>query len=562
MGLGGVSEMTVRTVSRREWAIAAGIALAVTALLQAPYALGYLAAREGTRYSGLLVNLSDVTYYVAMQLGMGGEWLYRIRFTAEPHTGAFLYTFYLALGHLARAAGMNAEMMWHLSRAVMGFVMFLAVYGFIACFIENPNWRRMAFVLALLGAGLDLFALPFDAADPASGVPLDLRMPEAHLFFSAFTYPHYSAAILCMVSVFWCALRGLTEPLSPRKWLALAAVGALANLALVLVYPFLIFLTAGVLGVFFFALTWRARKISPRNEFWVALFFAPSLPLLLYYREVLATNEIIRLWNKQVVTYSPNPVHYLMTYGLYLVPAVWNLWRRGFGEKSHAPHRMFLWIWLGVVAVLLYLPFNAQRRFVEGVQIPLAILATIGLRETVLPRIRFARLFQSLARRPGYSDRGLVRLLVVFFVGAAGLSSFFLYASALVTNGVLQSYPFFRSQQELAAMDWLRANARREDLVFSSYYAGAWLPYRADTRAYVGQYYETVNFFEKVRTVDSFFDARTDDAARESLLRDMGASYVFYGPAERATGGYDPAQTGWLEPIYSNNSTTIYKIRP
>ena len=57
-------------ISRREWGIAAGIALAVTLTLQLPYALGYWTARAGTEYSGLLVNLSDVTYYVAIQLGM------------------------------------------------------------------------------------------------------------------------------------------------------------------------------------------------------------------------------------------------------------------------------------------------------------------------------------------------------------------------------------------------------------------------------------------------------------------------------------------------------------
>ena len=548
-------------ITRREWGIAAAIALAVTAALQIPYALGYVTARAETEYSGLLVNLSDVTYYVAMQLGMQGEWLYRIRFTAEPHAGAFLYTFYLALGHFARVLQMDAMTMWHVSRAFFGFVMFLGVYGFIAYFIDAPTWRRVAFLLALLGAGFDLFALPLDAADPASAVPLDLRMPEAHLFFSAFTYPHYSAAILCMLIVFWSGLRGLTENVSTRKWVALAVCGALANVGIVLVYPFLIFLTAGVFGVFFLALLWRAKKILWRKGIWLAMLFVPALPLLVYYERVLAANEIIRLWNEQVVTYSPNAVHYVLTYGLYLVPALWNVWRVRFGNEAQAPRRIFLWIWLGVVAVLLYAPLNAQRRFVEGVQIPLAIVAAIGLCETVMPRVRAARWFQNLAQRPGYSAEGLQRLLLVLFIGFASLSSFFLYSSAVLTNTVIQPYPFFRSQGELAAMDWLRANAGREDLVFASYYAGAWLPYRADTRAYIGQYYETVHFFEKFHAVEKFFDVSTDDAARQNFLNEMRAAFVFYGPAERAQGKFDPAQSALFERVYGNDSAVIYKIR-
>lgn len=552
--------MIAEKVTRREWGIAAAVAFAVMLLLQLPYALGYWTARAGTGYTGLLVNLSDVTYYVAMQLGAHGEWLYRIRFTGEPHEGALLYTFYLGLGHLARVLQMDAVRMWHLSRAVTSFLMFLVAYGFIAYFIEKPRWRRVAFGLALLGAGFDLFALPFDAADPASGVPLDLRMPEAHLFFSAFTYPHYSAAIACIMIVFWCALRGLTETLSARKWVLLATCGALANLGLAFVYPFLILLTAGVLGVFYCALSWRARKILWRRALWLATLFLPALPLLFYYQRVLATNEIIRLWNEQVVTNSPNAVHYVLTYGLYLAPAVWNLWRARFGTEQDAPRRMFLWLWLGVVAVLLYAPLNAQRRFVEGIQIPLAILATIGIYETTLPRVRATRWFQILARRPNYSADGLQRLLLILFLMVAALASFFLYARAVLTNVVLQPYPFFRPQSELAAMDWLRANAEREDLVFATYFTGAWLPHRAETRAYVGQYYETAHFFEKLRAAEEFFSANTSDAARHEILRASGARYVFYGPAERAAGSFDPVQSKGLTRLYENREAEIFKI--
>ncbi|RIK25856.1 MAG: hypothetical protein DCC52_10850 [Chloroflexi bacterium] len=553
--------MTTEKITRREWLIAAAIALAATLLLQAPYALGYWTARAETVYTGLLVNLSDVTYYVAMQLGQQGEWLYRIRFTTEPHNGAFLYTFYLALGHLARLLGMNVESMWHLSRAGAAFGMFMVVFGFGAFFIENPYWRRVALLLALFGAGWDFFRWPWEAFDAADALPLEWRMPEAHLFFSALAFPHYSAAIACLLIVFWSALRGLTETLARRKWLALGVCGALANVGLVLVYPFLIILSASVLGVFYLALTWRAKQILWRDALWLAALFLPALPLLLYYQWTLATNEIIRLWNEQVETYSPNPLHYVLTYGLYLAPALWNLWRARFGDAAHAPKRMFLWLWVGVVAVLLYAPLNAQRRFVEGVHVPLALLATIGWYETVLPRVRATRWFQKLARRPHYSADGLQKFGLVLFVTLAALASGFLWLSAVLQNTLQQPYPFFRPQAELAAMDWLRAHAGREDIVLATYYTGAWLPYRADTRTYVGQYYETTHFFEKYRAAQDFFDAATSDAARQKLWRESGATYLFYGPAERAAGTFDPETIQWLKRVYANDDAALYRFQ-
>ena len=59
-----------------------------------------MTAHAGTEYTGLVLSLNDVTYYMGIELGREGEWLYRIRFTAEPHQPALLYTFYLALGML------------------------------------------------------------------------------------------------------------------------------------------------------------------------------------------------------------------------------------------------------------------------------------------------------------------------------------------------------------------------------------------------------------------------------------------------------------------------------
>ena len=97
-----------------------------------------------------------------------------------------------------------------------------------------------------------------------------------------------------------------------------------------------------------------------------------------------------------------------------------------------------------VVALLLYSPLNAQRRFVEGGQIPLTILATIGLSEAVPPRVACTSWFQALAQRPGYTVNGVQRLLVVLGIGFVSSASVYLYLSTIFTTAVMQPYPFFR----------------------------------------------------------------------------------------------------------------------
>lgn len=547
-------------VAPREWLAAGVIALVLTLFLQLPYAMGYAAARPGTVFSGLLINLSDVTYLSAIQQGMAGGWLYQIRFTSEPHSPALLYTFYLTLGHAARVLRLDEAATWHLARAVTGFVMLLVAFGFISYFVQRPAWRRIAFLLFALGAGFDFTRLPGEILAPTSAVPLDLHMPEAHVLYSALTYPHYSAAIALMLILFWCALRGWTESPTTRARLLIGVGGALAGVGTVLVYPFLVILTGGALGAYYLWLTWRARTVLWGEGVWLVALFLPALPILLYYQWVLASNEIIRLWNQQVDTWSPNPLHYLLTYAPYMALAVWNAGGVGFGGKPSDPRRVFLWVWLGVVALLLYAPLSAQRRFVEGVQAPLAILAALGLYEAALPRLARTAWFRALLGRPNYTPAGMTRLIAVLVVALCSIGSLRVYASAVYSSAIAQPYPLFRARSELEAMDWLRVRAQADEVVLASYYTGSFVPLRAGARAYIGQYYETAHFLDKLDEVDRFFSTRTGDAERLRFLEKNRIAYLLYGDAERGLGGFDPAGVSYLTPLFVNENTTIYAV--
>ena len=385
---------SVEPVSRREWIAAVGLSLGVVTLLLVPYLLGYALARPGTEFTGLLINVEDGSYLSAIGEGINGAWLYHIPFTTEPHAPIFIEVFYLALGHLAGALNLSATVMWHLARAVTAMLLFVALFGFIGAFLKNRFQHWTAFLLAIFGAGFDWVWFPWEQFESTSAAPLDLRMPETHLFFGALTYPHYAmniTLILLVVGALWYAFVGAMP--ERRRWLL--AVGAgVGNLLLGLVYPFLIFLTAGVISASYLYLLWRARKILWRQAAWMLIAFVIPLPLFLYYQIVLMTNPVFQVWNAQAITLSPNPVHYLLAYAPYL-----GLGALTFKQIRRQPNSplMFLWLWIGVVAVLLYAPLNPQRRFVMGLQVPLAIVATVGLCDVVLLWLARTRAFAALS---------------------------------------------------------------------------------------------------------------------------------------------------------------------
>ncbi|NIV39755.1 MAG: hypothetical protein GWN58_63220, partial [Anaerolineae bacterium] len=81
-------------------------------------------------------------------------------FTSEPHDGALVYTFYLALGHLAAALGLPIPVMYHLARICAGLFLLLVAYQFITRFFDRVRARRAAFLLLGFSSGLGWLAAP------------------------------------------------------------------------------------------------------------------------------------------------------------------------------------------------------------------------------------------------------------------------------------------------------------------------------------------------------------------------------------------------------------------
>jgi hypothetical protein len=370
------------------------------------------------------------------------------------------------------------------------------------------------------------------------------------------------------------------------KFVIAVVVGSV-NLALGIVYPFLIYLVAGVAGAYYLYLVARERRILWREGVLLAIAFLIPAPLLLYYASVLATNPVFRVWDAQSITASPPVPHYLLAYGVMLVLAGPTLAGRGEGGEQGSGgaggmgregergtrgrwyadalarwHAVaFLWIWLLVVAVLVYSPLNPQRRFVEGVQVPLAILATIGWFDFYLPRLKQTRAFVALAARPRYSVAGLERLLLVLLLALLTISNVYVVLRMVVTTTLEQPFPLFRERAEVEAVDWIGQNLAPGAVVLSSYEDGSYIASHTRARVVIGHWAETPDFETMYNQVSAFFRASTPDEARREFLRENRVEFVFYGEHERELGDFYSTAIGYLVPVFWNESVKVFRVR-
>ncbi len=537
----------MKAIGRREWRWALTVAVLAVGLSTTPYAYASLTTPPALHFSGLLVNAYDGYSYLAkMQQGAHGEWLFHLPFTPEPHQGGLIFTFYLALGHLAAALGLPLILVFHLARIAAGLGLLLVGYAFIAHFSDNVRERRVAFVLLAFSSGLGWLV----AASGESSI--DLSIPEAITFYSLAVNPHFPLALALLLVTFL----GILTPLPDGRSLDTGRVAllVLAPLALVAIQPFVFITLVGVLGLYL-AWQWLAERPHPLSsslQAWgegvkevrvevirVALALTAATPVVVYDYWLLTMNPVMRAWTAQNATPSPPPWDYLLGYGLVLVLAVPGAWQ---GLRRGDRGTRFLVAWVAATALLLYAPFALQRRLSLGLHVPLAILAGQGICRVLASRLRRQRWLT--AGLVGATTLTNLALLLVLFGGAARHAPL-----------------IYLHDDEWTALGWLRQNVSAGAVVLAGPETGAFIPALAGQRVVYGHPFETIDARARLAEVEDYFAGRLDAPAQVALLRREGVSWVWLGPRERAIGqdGAGPA-LACLAPAATIGAVSLYRV--
>ncbi len=522
--------MPAERISPREWRRVVVFAALILCATTIPYVVGWLAAGEDWRFSGMLFGVEDGNSYLAkMRIGAGGDWLFVNRYTSEPHRGALFFLPYILLGHLARllAGGQPVSVgmllaVYHGARVVFGLALILAIYRFVAAFVRAPALRRLALLLATLGGGLGWLLSLAGLGDAFGSLPLDFYVPEGYSFLILFGLPHLALARAALLAGFLALLDATARDGAMRTWLGHALLAGVAWFVTGLCVPFYIAVVYVLLGMWGLAV-WVRRRRFPWDLFWRAAVAAlVPLPLLLYSTWVFAVNDVFAQWAAQNRLPSPHPLHYALGYAALAIPAAAAIpwaWRRG---AQHAGY-LLLVSWLVAAPVLVYVPVNVQRRLAEGIIVPLGILAAVGLRRLAPRRRRLAQ---------------------------AALLALVLPTSGLLWLGGLASVlapgrPIFRPVDEITALQALNAVAPRGAVVLSRHETGNLVPVYTDLIAFVGHGPETVDAETKERRVVAFFRNALSPDERAALLAEV--DYVLAGPLERAEASGGGWQAGLRE---------------
>ncbi|MBN1656780.1 MAG: hypothetical protein JXA93_00185 [Anaerolineae bacterium] len=517
------------------WLLIASAIVLLLASLPTIYAW-HLADAEHV-FTGFVYNNEDGNSYIGkMRLGARGEWLFHIFYTPEAHESAFAFPLHLLLGKVAAVTHLSLVLVYHLARVALGALLMWTIYHFVAFFTPTVTTRRIAWVLIVLGSGSGWILMLLGASDWLGSLPTDFWVPEGYVFLVLYNLPHLALAeSLLLWAILWLLRAG--EFSIPR----LSLPAGLAAFAATWIVPFYAIVLAMALGVYLIFCTIQRRAIPWRIVALSALVGAFASPAVLYNAWLFTSNPAFRIWSAQNRNLSPHPLHYLVGYVWFLIPAAWTAFRyiRSSSATPQAPStRRAEWLpilWAAATLLLIYVPFVSQRRLIVLLPFALALPAACAL----------GRWFDKH------------RWALVVYLTAASLSNIALVLGSLGPVSQRQ-LPVFRPATEVAAFNWLVANSEPEETILSSREVGNALPAFTNLDVFVGHSPETLYLAEKVAAVERFFAADTDDAWRRDLLDEFQIDYVFYGPAERRLGTWSPEHTDWMTPIYRQEEYAIY----
>jgi hypothetical protein len=535
----------IKSISKHEWLFVGCFAALIVIVTAIPYLFGYWSTPAGMTYTGVhyLTPGDTNTYLATIESTKQGDNIALNLYTGEPQRRIFISPLWLSVGWLAKIFNLSNLLALHLARSLLVIIFVFIMYLLLAYLFQSPRKRKWMLILILFSSGLGAFFNPFlFNVNNLYEHPTDMWVVESITFLTLYHSPHVIASLILIVLIFLLMLLAFEH-----NKLRYSIGAGVAGFFLVWFHPFngpTVYVT---LGTFIVLLAWWRRRIAwPQIKHFIVFGCFP-IPAALYLYLISRVDWVIGHWSAQNILPSPSIWMYLIGYGFLLIFALLGLW---ISLKKPDNKRIFIISWLISSAMLIYAPLAFQRRMSEGLHIPIVLLAGAGI-------------FYLVGRWQAPSKMNVplkTYIVVIFMIIFLPLSNIQLLGQDIYVYQTKKTLPYYLYAEEVAAMHWLRDNAGKTEIIFSSAYMGNFIPAYSGRIVWIGHGPQTINLQEKLLFNDWFWRTDASQMQKRQFLKENLIRYVFYGRKEREMGAYNPTTKDYLQPVYQNSQVTVYKV--
>ncbi len=478
-------------------------------------------------------NVVDTnTYFAFMNQAGEGHILFTNQYTPEPVPYIIFNPMWLIMGWITI-----------LIPPVITYYIFK--FGFLVLFfyllsklIDKLKQKNIILFFVLFGSGIGYVFVMLSKIGFKLYGSIDQWAASSNTIGTVLAPVHFLISVCLMLTIIILYLKFWEE----KKHLILII---LLTLLLGFIHLFDVITLGLMFGLYMLWLLYK-KKENLKNILKYNLIYALCiLPAFIYTYYLYSFNPYFIAWNAQNVLDTPKLLHVIFGYFIPLIFAVIYFFHK---KQKLKDIEVLLYSWIISGFILLYSPLNIQRRFLEGLFIPIMILGALGFIHVVLPYS------EKMLKRVRIKKGRIITIILVCLL-ISPTSFYWLYRVYTNVKHDIQvseySIPYYLTQDELEALEWLDQNTENEDIVISAYGIGNYIPRMSGNRVFLGHWAQTIDYENKKELVRDFYSGNYD-----YVLELYDIDYIYYGNEEKKLGNPDFP----YEKVFENNLVKIYKI--
>lgn len=456
-------------------------------------------------YMGIPFNVVDTNTYLSdMRQASTGKILFSNDFTSEVTPSIQFNPLWLMMGWLSII--FSPIFTWYTVKLIALILFFFSLNKIIN--LLKITQQGIAWILVLFGSGIGYV---FQILHYGFGFKLfgsaDVGIPSSNSISLHLAPVHFAISVSLMILIvyyyysFW----------KNKNWKTFLIFSSL-TFVLGFIHLFDVITLAVAFFLYSLLLLKQGRKIKDLILYNV-IYGLFNIPPFLYTFYIFVINTTYANWNSQNLLLSPKLLHLFFGFLIPMLLAISFIsFKKVFLKKDLSNIEILLVCWSVSSILLMYSPFNIQRRFIEGLNIPIMILAALGLdliKETAI-KIKI----------PNIVTYFFVTVFVILAIPTS------IYWAGKVYINVDKIYdgdyfvPAYLSQDEMKVLDWISTNVSDSNIL-ASYTLSNYIPRISDNRVYIGHWAQTVNFEEKKDIVNDFYSTLNFE-----LLTNTGVEYI------------------------------------
>lgn len=494
-------------------------------------------------FSGLTSTTDGDNYISLMNQAKEGHILFTNMYTSEEVPYLNIRPTFMLAGWLSYITHLPNIFIYHLFR-ILGFLLFIFfLEKLLGLIFKNKEEKNTAIFMTLFASGIGFCFKILTIFGIKQYGSIDQWVTDANNFLILQSHPHTIFSIALMTATIYYFL----------KWyktlkLKHLIISAIYTFILGFIHLFDVITLGLAIGFLLLDEIIIKKKIDFKKIKHLLLFGAIiSIPFI--YTYIMFNNPTYAAWNDQNVLKTPKFLHIIFGYGImffsfitYIIYILINN-KNNNNYKKIKPEIKIILFWIISVLILIYSPFNIQRRFIEGAHIPFAIITTLFLFEILKPYIKIK------------TNKKIANLAIILIIIAMIPTNILhLFNSSININNERGTYPYdvnhYLYPEEHEALLWLKENSLPNSIIISTYNIGNHIPAYMNQRVYLGHWAQTIDLEKKKSDIDNYFKNQKEIELEKN-------TYIWYGIDEKKLNP-EFKQPKDSELIFQNKKIIIY----